>query len=88
MASRDKQRKSQRVKEREMENKTQEDASTIKVSSLTCIDLDNSDLHHLAVFLKQVCLHLIFLNDYSVIIITSVKNTDSIVKGDSCSRHV
>ncbi|XP_024009702.1 2-oxoglutarate-Fe(II) type oxidoreductase isoform X2 [Eutrema salsugineum] len=39
-----------------MENKTPEVASTIKVSSLTCIDLANSDLHQSAVLLKQACL--------------------------------
>ncbi|CAN6917027.1 unnamed protein product [Brassica oleracea var. botrytis] len=36
-----------------MENKNQEEASIIEVSTLTCIDLANSDLHQLAVFLKQ-----------------------------------
>ncbi|KAL1188724.1 2-oxoglutarate-dependent dioxygenase 33 [Cardamine amara subsp. amara] len=38
-----------------MESKTEE-ASMINVSSLTCIDLDNSNLHQLAVLLKQACL--------------------------------
>lgn len=47
------------VSEIKMENKTE--ASVINVSSLTCIDLDNSDLHQLAVLLKHVCLHLCFL---------------------------
>jgi len=44
-----------------MENKTEEEVSIIKVSSLTCIDLDNSDLHQSAVLLKQVYVHLFFL---------------------------
>ncbi|XP_020873044.1 probable 2-oxoglutarate-dependent dioxygenase At3g49630 isoform X2 [Arabidopsis lyrata subsp. lyrata] len=40
-----------------MENKTEEDkVSIIKVSALTCIDLDNSNLHQSAVLLKQACL--------------------------------
>ncbi|KAJ4907534.1 2-oxoglutarate (2OG) and Fe(II)-dependent oxygenase superfamily protein [Raphanus sativus] len=39
-----------------MESKTQEEASIIKVSSLHCIDLANSDLRQLAVSLKQACL--------------------------------
>jgi len=39
-----------------MENKTQEEASTIKVSSLTCIDLANPNFQQSAVFLKQACL--------------------------------
>ncbi|KAG7559876.1 Non-hem dioxygenase N-terminal domain [Arabidopsis thaliana x Arabidopsis arenosa] len=39
-----------------MENKTQEEASTIKVSSLTCIDLANTNLHQSADSLKQACL--------------------------------
>lgn len=38
-----------------MENNSEEEALTIKVSSLTCIDLHNSDLHQSAVLLKQVC---------------------------------
>ncbi|CAF1777846.1 unnamed protein product [Brassica napus] len=38
-----------------MESKTQEEASIIKVSSLHCIDLANSDLRQLAVSLKQAC---------------------------------
>nr|AAY78762.1 oxidoreductase [Arabidopsis thaliana] len=36
-----------------MENKTQEEASTIKVSSLTCIDLANPNFQQSAVSLKQ-----------------------------------
>ncbi|CAH8358098.1 unnamed protein product [Eruca vesicaria subsp. sativa] len=39
-----------------MENTAQEEASTIKVSALTCIDLANSDLHQSAALLKQACL--------------------------------
>jgi isopenicillin N synthase-like dioxygenase len=39
-----------------MENKTQEEASTINVSSLACIDLANSNLHRSAASLKQACL--------------------------------
>ncbi|EFH52044.1 hypothetical protein ARALYDRAFT_905838 [Arabidopsis lyrata subsp. lyrata] len=39
-----------------MENKTQEEASTINVSSLTCIDLANTNLHQSADALKQACL--------------------------------
>ncbi|CAB62039.1 putative protein [Arabidopsis thaliana] len=39
-----------------MENKTQEEASTIKVSSLTCIDLANPNFQQSAVSLKQACL--------------------------------
>ncbi|XP_023638406.1 2-oxoglutarate-Fe(II) type oxidoreductase [Capsella rubella] len=39
-----------------MEDKTQEEASTINVSSLTCIDLTNSNLHQSALSLKQACL--------------------------------
>ncbi|XP_023638657.1 2-oxoglutarate-Fe(II) type oxidoreductase [Capsella rubella] len=42
---------------REMENKTnQEEVSIINVSSLTCIDLANSNLHQSAASLKQACL--------------------------------
>ncbi|EOA26083.1 hypothetical protein CARUB_v10019502mg [Capsella rubella] len=37
-----------------MEDKTQEEASTINVSSLTCIDLTNSNLHQSALSLKQM----------------------------------
>ena len=40
---------------KQMESKTQEEASIIKVSSLHCIDLANSDLRQLAVSLKQAC---------------------------------
>ncbi|XP_018465908.1 2-oxoglutarate-dependent dioxygenase tropC-like [Raphanus sativus] len=39
-----------------MENKAQEETSTINVSALTCIDLASSDLHRSAVLLKQACL--------------------------------
>ncbi|KAG2327993.1 hypothetical protein Bca52824_010721 [Brassica carinata] len=39
-----------------MENKSQEETSTINVSALTCIDLASSDLHRSAVLLKQACL--------------------------------
>ncbi|CAA7036735.1 unnamed protein product [Microthlaspi erraticum] len=39
----------------EMENKPEEEALTIK-ASLTCIDLENSDLHQSAALLKQACL--------------------------------
>ncbi|KAL9293980.1 putative aminocyclopropanecarboxylate oxidase [Arabidopsis thaliana] len=39
-----------------MENKTQEEALTIKVSSLTCIDLTNPNFHQSAVSPKQACL--------------------------------
>ncbi|KAG7564679.1 Oxoglutarate/iron-dependent dioxygenase [Arabidopsis suecica] len=38
-----------------MENKTQQEAWTIKVSSLTCIDLANTNLHQSADSLKQAC---------------------------------
>ncbi|KAL1221561.1 Gibberellin 20 oxidase 1 [Cardamine amara subsp. amara] len=38
-----------------MENKTQEEDSTIKVSSIHCIDLFNSDIHQSALLLKQAC---------------------------------
>ncbi|CAH2065196.1 unnamed protein product, partial [Thlaspi arvense] len=40
--------------------KAQEEPSTIKVSSLTCIDLANSDLHQSAALLKQACLDCAF----------------------------
>ncbi|CAN8254969.1 unnamed protein product [Cochlearia groenlandica] len=42
-----------------MKNKTEEEeeeGATIKVSSLTCIDLADSDLHKSSVLLKQACL--------------------------------
>ncbi|CAN8277953.1 unnamed protein product [Cochlearia groenlandica] len=39
-----------------MESKTQEEASMIKESSLTCIDLTNTDLHQSSLLLKQACL--------------------------------
>ncbi|CAN8277945.1 unnamed protein product [Cochlearia groenlandica] len=39
-----------------MESKTQEEASVIKESSLTCIDLTNTDLHQSSLLLKQACL--------------------------------
>ncbi|CAA7024365.1 unnamed protein product [Microthlaspi erraticum] len=41
-----------------MENRTKEELqdSTMKVSSLNCIDLANDDLHHSVVSLKQACL--------------------------------
>ncbi|KAL1188046.1 hypothetical protein V5N11_024445 [Cardamine amara subsp. amara] len=42
-------------KVKEMENKTQEEDSTIKVSSIHCIDLSNSDIHQSALLLKQAC---------------------------------
>ncbi|CAB62320.1 putative protein [Arabidopsis thaliana] len=46
-----------------MENKTQEEASTINVSSLACIDLANSNLHRSAASLKQAWLFFfLFLN--------------------------
>lgn len=60
---------------REMENKTQEEASTINVSSLTCIDLANTNLHQSADALKQACLFFfifININDYGVAFITYV----------------
>ncbi|XP_023638910.1 gibberellin 20 oxidase 1-like [Capsella rubella] len=39
-----------------MENKNVEEVSIINVSSLSCIDLDNSDLYQSAVLLKKACL--------------------------------
>ncbi|KAG2312007.1 hypothetical protein Bca4012_026532 [Brassica carinata] len=38
-----------------MENKNQKEVLIIEVSTLTCIDLANSDLHQSAVLLKQAC---------------------------------
>ncbi|KAL1221566.1 putative 2-oxoglutarate-dependent dioxygenase [Cardamine amara subsp. amara] len=55
-----------------------EEASTIKDSSLTCIDLANSNLHQSAVLLKQACLYFFLLyikDDYDVIIITNYVET-------------
>lgn len=49
-----------------MENKAQEETSTINVSALTCIDLASSDLHRSAVLLKQARVHLYFLSMISV----------------------
>jgi hypothetical protein len=60
---------------REMENKTQEEASTINVSSLACIDLANSNLHRSAASLKQAWLFFfLFLNvnDYGLAFISYV----------------
>ncbi|XP_006418892.2 sexual differentiation process protein isp7 [Eutrema salsugineum] len=39
-----------------MDHQTLQEASTINVSSLTCIDLANSDLHQSAALLKQACM--------------------------------
>ncbi|CAA7036738.1 unnamed protein product [Microthlaspi erraticum] len=39
-----------------METKRKDEASIIQESSLTCIDLTNSDLHQSALLLKQACL--------------------------------
>ncbi|KAF8108594.1 hypothetical protein N665_0107s0016 [Sinapis alba] len=38
-----------------MENKNQVEASILEVSTLTCIDLADPDLHQSAVLLKQAC---------------------------------
>lgn len=60
-----------------MENKNQKEALIIEVSTLTCIDLANSDLHQSAVLLKQV--FYFFLKYVNIrIFITYVKNIDTL----------